>query len=81
MTARRENPNGSCKSRERCRRLKQEVAELRRRATELERELNEATAELSIAQDKVDGLEASLREPQSKSRANTTAGGGGNPTI
>ena len=74
MTARRENPNGSCKSRER--RLKQEVAELRRRATELERELNEVTAELSIAQDKVDGLEASLREARSRSRAGTTAEGG-----
>ena len=59
---------------ERC--LKQEVAELRRRATESERELNEATVELSIAQDKVEDLEASLREAQSRSRAGTTAEGG-----
>ena len=58
------------------RRLKQEVAELCRRTTESERELNEATAELSIAQDKVDDLEASLREAQSRSRAGTTAEGG-----
>ena len=60
------------------RRLKQEVAELRRRATGSERELNEATAELSIAQDKVDDLGASLREAQSRSRAGITAEGGPN---
>ena len=59
--------------------LKQEVAELRQHATESEKELNEATAKLSIAQDKVDGLEASLREAQSKSRADTTVGA--DPTI
>ena len=52
------------------------MAELRRRATESERGLNEATAELSIAQDKVDNLEASLREAQSRSRAGTTTEGG-----
>ena len=59
--------------------LKQEVAELCQHATESEKELNEATAKLSIAQDKVDGLEASLREAQSKSRADTTVGA--DPTI
>ena len=57
-------------------RLKQEVPELRRHDTESEKELNEATADLSVAQDKVDGLEASLREAQSRSCAGTTAGGG-----
>ena len=60
------------------RHLKQEVAELRRRATELERELNEATAKFSIAQDNVDGLEASLCKARSRSRAGTTAEGGPN---
>ena len=50
--------------------------ELHRCTTELERELNEATAVLSIAQDKVDDLEASLREAQSRSHAGTTAEGG-----
>ena len=54
------------------------MAELRRRATESERELNEATAELSIAQDKVEDLEASLHEAQLRSRAGTTAEGGPN---
>ena len=57
------------------RHLKQ-VAELHRCATESERELNEATAELSFAQDKVEDLEASLREAQTRSRAGKTTEGG-----
>ena len=55
------------------RHLKQEVAELRRRTIESERELNEASVKLSIAQDEVDDLEASLCEAQLKSHAGTTA--------
>ena len=46
--------------------LKQEVAELCQHATESEKELNEATAKLSIAQDKVDGLEDLCVKPSRK---------------
>ena len=41
----------------------------------METELNEATADLSIAQDEVDDLEASLCEAQLKSHAGTTTEG------
>ena len=52
------------------------MAELHRCATESERELNEAIAELSIAQDKVENLEASLLEAQTRNCAGTTTEGG-----
>ena len=50
--------------------------ELHQCATDSERELNEATAELSIAQDKVEDLEASLCEARSRSLAGATTEGG-----
>ena len=52
------------------------MAELCQHAMDSERELNEATDELSIAQDKVEDLEASLCEAQSRSLAGATAEGG-----
>ena len=41
--------------------LKEDVEELRRQAAESDRELTEAMVELSLAQDKVESLEGSLR--------------------
>jgi len=52
------------------------MAELHQHATESERELNEATAELSIAQDKVENLKASLHETQLRSLAGATTESG-----
>jgi len=44
------------------RRLKRELEETRQRAMESERELDEAITELSLERDKVESLQASLRE-------------------
>jgi len=47
------------------RQLKRELEETRQRAMESERELDEAITELSLEQDKVESLQASLREARS----------------